>query len=85
MKLFYPSQRIATINTTSTVAKKLTSVFTGANSFLHFSFVLMLSAMLLSSSASAQTATVTSDKPDYAPRSNAIFTGRGLLPVKMLY
>ena len=75
MKLLYPSQRIATVNTTSTVAKKFTSLFTGAKSFLHFSFVLMLSAVLLSSSASAQT--VTSDKLDYAPGEIAIITGAG--------
>src|SRR6476661_1122146 len=28
----------------------------------------------------AQTATVTTDKPDYAPRSNAVFTGTGFQP-----
>jgi hypothetical protein len=34
----------------------------------------------LSVLAQGQTATVTSDKPDYAPRSTAVFTGRGFLP-----
>jgi hypothetical protein len=41
---------------------------------------LLLGLMFMGSYAIAQTASVTSDKGDYAPRSTAVFTGSGFLP-----
>src|SRR3954471_2079001 len=41
-------------------------------------FVMVFSVCTIA--ANAQTATVTTDKPDYAPRSNAVFAGSGFEP-----
>jgi hypothetical protein len=47
--------------------------------FTQLSLLLIVFLSLSANYAQGQ-ATVTTDKPDYAPRSNAVFTGAGFLP-----
>src|SRR5882672_9928784 len=42
--------------------------------------VFLLALALTTTANAQQTPVVTTDKPDYAPRSNAVFTGSGFLP-----
>lgn len=77
MNLIYQSQENTTTFTRCSKTKKISSLFTRGKAVLKFAVFVVMSFLLLSNSASAQTATVQTDLLDYPPGATAIITGSG--------
>ena len=63
-------------NCTKTTALRISNLFSQGKSFLQFTFLLILSSLLVANSVSAQ-ATITTDKLDYLPGEVAHISGNG--------
>ena len=80
MNLVYQSQVETTTYRKNSKTTKISTVFTRGKAMLRFTFFVVMSLLLLSNSASAQTATVQTDLLDYPPGATAIITGTGWQP-----